>query len=116
MNVTRKRSALCGLIRKRSAHECLKIRWPSAPYWHQTIAPAVQSDAPHCGPRTEQQRALGEVSRQDVGRGVVGLNIPDGDSAVYEFDDDMTPIRTTTGRPDAVSKAVQSVANQTRKK
>jgi 2,3-bisphosphoglycerate-dependent phosphoglycerate mutase len=48
---------------------------------------------------------------------IVGLNIPTGVPLIYEFDDDLTPLRHYyLGDPEAINKAVQAVADQTRKK
>jgi len=48
---------------------------------------------------------------------IVGLNIPTGVPLVYEFDDDLTPLRRYyLGDPEAINKAAQAVADQTRKK
>jgi 2,3-bisphosphoglycerate-dependent phosphoglycerate mutase len=47
----------------------------------------------------------------------VALNIPTGIPLVYEFNDDMSPIRHYyLGDPEAINRAVQAVANQTKKK
>ena len=47
----------------------------------------------------------------------MGLNIPTGIPLVYEFTDDLTPIRHYyLGDQEAIQKAVQAVANQTKKK
>ncbi|NLT65401.1 MAG: 2,3-diphosphoglycerate-dependent phosphoglycerate mutase [Acidobacteria bacterium] len=99
--------------------ECLKDTVARVlPYWHQTIAPAVQSGrrlivTAHGNSMRALVKYLDRMSDEEI----VGLNIPTGIPLVYEFDDDMTPVRHYyLGDPDAVSKAVQSVANQTRKK
>jgi 2,3-bisphosphoglycerate-dependent phosphoglycerate mutase len=47
---------------------------------------------------------------------IVGLNIPTGIPLVYEFSDDLIPIRHYyLGDAEAINKAVQAVANQTKK-
>jgi 2,3-bisphosphoglycerate-dependent phosphoglycerate mutase len=44
---------------------------------------------------------------------VISLNLPTGIPLVYELEDDLTPIRNAyLGDPDAVAKAIESVANQ----
>jgi 2,3-bisphosphoglycerate-dependent phosphoglycerate mutase len=48
---------------------------------------------------------------------IVGLNIPTGIPLVYELHDDLTPIRHYyLGDPEAVARAIQSVADQLKKK
>ena len=48
---------------------------------------------------------------------IVGLNIPTGIPLVYELNDDLTPIRSFyLGDPDAVERAAQAVADQTKRK
>ena len=48
---------------------------------------------------------------------IVGLNIPTGIPLVYELNDDLTPIRHYyLGDPEAVARAIQSVAAQLQKK
>ena len=48
---------------------------------------------------------------------IVELNIPTGIPLVYELNDDLTPIRSYyLGDPEAVARATQSVADQTKKK
>ena len=44
---------------------------------------------------------------------IVGLNIPTGIPLVYEFDEDLKPIRHYyLGKADDVARATQAVANQ----
>jgi 2,3-bisphosphoglycerate-dependent phosphoglycerate mutase len=48
---------------------------------------------------------------------IAGLNIPTGVPLVYELEDDLSPIRHYyLGDPEAVKKAAQAVAEQTKKK
>lgn len=48
---------------------------------------------------------------------IAGLNIPTGVPLVYELEDDLSPIRQYyLGDPEAVKKAAQAVAEQTKKK
>lgn len=99
--------------------ECLKDTVARVlPYWHETIAPAVRS-----GKRLivtahgNSMRALVKYLDNIPDAEIVGLNIPTGIPLVYEFDDELLPIRHYyLGDPDAVSKAVQAVADQTKKK
>jgi 2,3-bisphosphoglycerate-dependent phosphoglycerate mutase len=99
--------------------ECLKDTVARVlPYWHQTIAPAVLS-----GERLivtahgNSMRALVKYLDKIPDEEIVGLNIPTGVPLVYEFDDKLSPIRHYyLGDPDAINKAVQAVADQTKKK
>jgi 2,3-bisphosphoglycerate-dependent phosphoglycerate mutase len=88
------------------------------PYWHKTIAPAVLS-----GQRLivtahgNSMRALVKYLDNIPETEIVGLNIPTGIPLVYEFNDDLSPIRHYyLGDPEAINKAVQAVADQTKKK
>ena len=99
--------------------ECLKDTVERVlPYWHGTIAPAVGSGrrvliASHGNSLRALVKYLDNVSDNDI----VGLNIPTGIPLVYELNDDLTPIRHFyLGDPAAVEKAVQKVADQTKKK
>ncbi len=48
---------------------------------------------------------------------IPGLNIPTGVPLVYELDEDLKPIKHYyLGDQDAVQKAINAVANQTKKK
>ena len=101
--------------------------WPSAsrirsraffPTGTNTIAPAVQS-----GQRVivtahgNSMRALVKYLDNMPDEEIVALNIPTGIPLVYEFNDDLSPIRHYyLGDPEAINKAVQAVANQTSKK
>ncbi len=84
------------------------------PYWHNTIAPVVQSGqrvliAAHGNSLRALVKYLDDISDDEI----TGLNIPTGIPLVYELDSNMKP--TThyyLGDPDAVQKAAQAVANQ----
>ena len=71
------------------------------PYWHETIAPAVQEGrrvmiAAHGNSLRALVKYLDNVSDADI----VGLNIPTGIPLVYELDDDLKPMRRLLpGRP-----------------
>jgi 2,3-bisphosphoglycerate-dependent phosphoglycerate mutase len=99
--------------------ECLKDTVARVlPYWHDTIAPAVKS-----GQRVivaahgNSMRALVKYLDNMPDNEIVGLNIPTGIPLVYEFNDDLSPIRHYyLGDPEAIAKAVNAVANQTKKK
>ena len=88
------------------------------PYWHETIAPVVQSGkrvliAAHGNSLRALVKYLDQISDQDI----VELNIPTGIPLVYELSDDLTPIRHFyLGDPEAAKRAAQAVANQLKKK
>lgn len=99
--------------------ECLKdVVARFLPYWHETIAPAVQAGrrvliAAHGNSLRALVKYLDQVSDAEI----VGLNIPTGVPLVYELNDDLTPIRHYyLGDPEAVARAIQSVADQLKKK
>ena len=84
------------------------------PYWHETIAPAVRSDArvviaAHGNSLRALVKYLDGVSDQEI----VELNIPTGVPLVYELADDLTSIRHYyLGDPEAIAKATAAVAGQ----
>ena len=99
--------------------ECLKdvvVRF--LPYWHKTIAPTVREGkqvliAAH----GNSLRALVKYLDKIPDDKIVELNIPTGVPLVYELEDDLTPIRHYyLGDPDAIQRAIQSVADQLKKK
>lgn len=99
--------------------ECLKDTVERfLPYWHETIAPVVQSGqrvliAAHGNSLRALVKYLDNVSDDDI----VGLNIPTGIPLVYELDDDLKPIRHFyLGDPEAIKKATEAVAGQLQKK
>lgn len=99
--------------------ECLKDTVGRVlPYWKQTIAPAVRSGqrvliASHGNSIRALVKYLDKVSDDAI----VELNIPTGIPLVYELNDDLTPIRSYyLGDPEAVQRATQSVADQTKPK
>ena len=99
--------------------ECLKDTVDRVlPYWNETIAPAVRD-----GQRVliashgNSIRALVKYLDKIPDDKIVELNIPTGIPLVYELNDDLTPIRSYyLGDPEAVARATQSVADQTKKK
>ena len=99
--------------------ECLKDTVDRVlPYWNETIAPAVRS-----GKRAliashgNSIRALVKYLDKIPDDKIVELNIPTGIPLVYELNDDLTPIRSYyLGDPEAVARATQSVADQTKRK
>lgn len=101
------------------ASECLKDTVARVlPYWQDTIAPAIRSGlrvivAAH----GNSMRALVKYLDNIPDDKIVALNIPTGIPLIYEFDDDLSPIRNYyLGDPEAINQAVQAVANQTKKK
>jgi 2,3-bisphosphoglycerate-dependent phosphoglycerate mutase len=99
--------------------ECLKDTVARViPFWQSTIAPAVQSGqrlivAAHGNSMRALLKYLDNIPDEEI----VGLNIPTGIPLVYEFNDDMSPIRRYyLGDADAIAKATQAVADQTKRK
>jgi len=99
--------------------ECLKdVVARFLPHWQETMAPAVQAGqrvliAAHGNSLRALVKYLDNVSEAEI----VGLNIPTGIPLVYELHDDLTPIRHYyLGDPEAVARAIQSVADQLKKK
>ncbi len=98
--------------------ECLKDTVARVlPYWHEVIVPDIRS-----GKRVlivahgNSLRALGNYLANVSAAEIVGLNMTPGRPLGYEFNEDLTPIRHYyLGDPEAVNKAVQAVANQTKK-
>jgi len=109
-----------GLDRKDiPAAECLKDTVARVlPYWRETIVPTVQSGkrvlvAAHGNSLRALVKHLDNVPDDEI----VGLNIPTGIPLVYEFNEDLSPIRHYyLGDPEAIRRAVQAVADQTKKK
>jgi 2,3-bisphosphoglycerate-dependent phosphoglycerate mutase len=99
--------------------ECLKdVVARFLPIWFDTIAPAVQSGqrviiAAHGNSLRALVKYLDHIPEEEI----VGLNIPTGIPLVYELNDDLTPIRHYyLGDPEKVQAAIQSVADQLKKK
>jgi 2,3-bisphosphoglycerate-dependent phosphoglycerate mutase len=99
--------------------ECLKDTVARVlPYWHETLAPAILSGervivAAHGNSMRALLKYLDNIPDEEI----AGLNIPTGIPLVYEFNDDLSPIRHYyLGDPEAVKQAIQSVVNQTKKK
>ncbi len=99
--------------------ECLKDTVARVqPYWQHTIAPAVRE-----GKRVlitahgNSLRALVKYLDQIPDDKIVDLNIPTGIPLVYELNDDLSPIRSFyLGDPEAVKRATQAVADQSKAK
>jgi len=99
--------------------ECLKDTVARfLPYWHETIAPAVQSGqrvliSAHGNSLRALVKYLDNISDQDI----VELNIPTGMPLVYELDEDLKPLKSYyLGDPEQVRKAMEAVAAQGKKK
>lgn len=99
--------------------ECLKdVVARFLPYWHETIAPTVREGgrvliAAH----GNSLRALVKYLDKIPDDKIVELNIPTGVPLVYELEDDLTPIRNYyLGDQEAIQRAIQSVADQLKKK
>ena len=95
--------------------ESLKITLERVlPYWHSTLAPAIQSGqrvlvAAHGNSLRAMVKYLDNVSEGEI----TGLNIPTGIPLVYELDGDLKPVEHYyLGDPEAVAKAAAAVAAQ----
>jgi 2,3-bisphosphoglycerate-dependent phosphoglycerate mutase len=86
------------------------------PYWHETIAPAIQRGervlvAAHGNSLRALVKYLDNVSDADI----VGLNIPTGIPLVYELDSSLAPHRHYyLGDPEEAKRAAERVASQGR--
>ena len=75
--------------------ECLKDNVQRVlPLWHESIAPALKSDkkiviAAHGNSIRSLVKYIDQVSDSDI----MEVNIPNGQPLVYEFDDNLKPIR-----------------------
>ncbi|MPZ18208.1 MAG: 2,3-diphosphoglycerate-dependent phosphoglycerate mutase [Luteitalea sp.] len=84
------------------------------PYWHETIAPAIQRGervlvAAHGNSLRALVKYLDNISDADI----VGLNIPTGIPLVYELDGSLAPrSHYYLGDPDDVRRAAERVASQ----
>ncbi len=99
--------------------ECLKdVVARFLPYWHGTLAPAVKGGqrviiAAHGNSLRALVKYLDNVPDQEI----VGLNIPTGIPLVYELTRDLKPSKHYyLGDPERVQAAIQSVADQLKKK
>jgi 2,3-bisphosphoglycerate-dependent phosphoglycerate mutase len=97
------------------ATESLKLTLERVlPYWHQVIAPAVQSGqrllvAAHGNSLRAMVKYLDEISDADI----PALNIPTGIPLVYDLDDQLHPLKHYyLGDPEAAARAAAAVANQ----
>jgi 2,3-bisphosphoglycerate-dependent phosphoglycerate mutase len=87
------------------------------PYWESTIAPMVRSGqrvliASHGNSLRALVKKLDNISDEKI----ADLNIPTGIPLVYHLSDDLKPIKSFyLGDPEAVARATQAVANQSKK-
>src|SRR5262252_3305436 len=87
------------------------------PYWESTIAPMVRSGqrvliASHGNSLRALVKKLDNISDEKI----ADLNIPTGIPLVYQLSDDLKPIKSFyLGDPEAVARATQAVANQSKK-
>jgi 2,3-bisphosphoglycerate-dependent phosphoglycerate mutase len=88
------------------------------PYWHETIAPAIQSGerviiAAHGNSLRALVKYLDDMSEAEI----LELNIPTGIPLVYELDDSLKPIKHYyLGDAEAIRAAAEAVAKQGAKK
>ena len=99
--------------------ECLKDTVARfVPYWENTIAPAVKSGkkvivVAHGNSLRSLVKYLDNVSDEAI----VKLNIPTGVPLIYEFDNDLHPIKSYyLGNQEELEKKMQQVANQGKSK
>jgi 2,3-bisphosphoglycerate-dependent phosphoglycerate mutase len=95
--------------------ECLKDTVARfLPFWHDTLAPAVRSGrrvlvAAHGNSIRAMVKYVDNVSDAEI----VEVNIPTGIPLVYEFDEQLRPLKHYyLGDPEAVARAMQQVASQ----
>ncbi len=95
--------------------ECLKDTIARfLPYWHQTIAPVIQSGkkvliVAHGNSLRALVKYLDDISDEQI----VNLNIPTGMPLVYELNSSLKSIKSYyLGDPEQVKKAMEAVANQ----
>jgi 2,3-bisphosphoglycerate-dependent phosphoglycerate mutase len=87
------------------------------PFWESTIAPMVRSGqrvlvASHGNSLRALVKQLDNISDEKI----ADLNIPTGIPLVYHLEDNLKPIKSFyLGDPDAIARATQAVADQTRK-
>ena len=95
--------------------ECLKDTVARVlPYWHETIVPVIRSGervlvSAHGNSLRALVKYLDDVPESEI----VSLNIPTGIPLIYEFDDDLKPVRHYyLGDQAAIAAAMNAVANQ----
>ncbi len=95
--------------------ECLKDTVARVlPYWHEVLAPAIRSGqrvllVAHGNSMRALVKYLDGISDDEI----VEVNIPNGIPLVYEFDDELRPIRHEyLGDAEAIAAKMAAVANQ----
>lgn len=95
--------------------ECLKDTVARVmPYWNEVLAPAIRSGqrvllVAHGNSIRALVKYLDNISDEDI----VELNIPNGVPLVYEFDEQLKPLRHYyLGDADAIAAKMAAVANQ----
>jgi 2,3-bisphosphoglycerate-dependent phosphoglycerate mutase len=95
--------------------ECLKDTVERVlPYWHETLAPAIRAGhrvlvAAHGNSLRALIKYLDGISDEAI----VEINIPNGIPLVYEFDDELKPLRSYyLGDQAAIEAKMAAVANQ----
>lgn len=95
--------------------ECLKDTVARVlPYWHEVLAPAIKAGqrvvvAAHGNSLRALVKYLDNISDEAI----VELNIPNGVPLVYEFDEQLKPLRSYyLGDADAIAAKMAAVANQ----
>jgi 2,3-bisphosphoglycerate-dependent phosphoglycerate mutase len=101
------------------ATESLKITLERVlPYWHSTLAPVIKSGkrvivAAHGNSIRALVKYLDHISEAEI----TELNIPTGLPLVYEFDEDLRPVKHYyLGDPEEAAKKAAAVANQAKVK
>jgi 2,3-bisphosphoglycerate-dependent phosphoglycerate mutase len=99
--------------------ECLKDTVERVlPYWHEVLAPAIRSGqrvlvVAHGNSLRALVKYLDGISDDDI----VGMNIPNGVPLVYEFDEQLRPLRRSyLGNADEIAAKTAAVANQGKSK
>jgi len=99
--------------------ECLKDTLERfMPFWNDVVAPDLKAGkkviiAAHGNSLRSLVKHLDNMSEDEI----IKLNIPTGVPLVYELNDDLTPIRHYyLGDQEAIKKATEAVANQTKQK
>jgi len=101
------------------ATECLKDTVTRfLPYWHEKIAPIIKKgQRAVIAAHGNSLRALVKYLDNVPDEKIVGLNIPTGIPLIYELGADLKPIKHYyLGDPEAVKKAMESVAKQGKSK
>jgi 2,3-bisphosphoglycerate-dependent phosphoglycerate mutase len=95
--------------------ECLKDTVArTVPYWKKEIVPQVKAGkkiviSAHGNSLRALVKHIDNINDADI----VSLNIPNAMPLVYELDENLNPIRSYyLGDPEAVKKAMESIANQ----